>query len=116
MLRGGYKSTYEASDIIGVSYQTILRWIRNGIFTNIVYRDGFAGRAMMFIPLEQINRIKEAREHGQKRLRGYPTLPEEMPTKEDLRANKITQIEDQVIKVEREIVNLQILLDQLKDL
>ena len=49
-------------------------------------------------------------------IRLYPTLPEEMPTKEDLRANKLTQIEDQVIKVEREIVNLQILLDQLKDL
>ena len=116
MLLGGYKSTYEASDIIGVSYQTILRWIKNGVFTNIVYRDGFTGRSMMFIPVEQVIRMKEARENRRKRFRGYPTLPEEMPTKEDLRANKLTQIEDQVIKVEREIVNLQILLDQLKDL
>lgn len=116
MLLVDYKSTYEASDIIGVSYQTILRWIKNGVFTNIVYRDGFAGRSMMFIPVEQVIRMKEARENGRKRFRGYPTLPEEMPTKEDLRANKLTQIEDKVIKVEREIVNLQILLDQLKDL
>lgn len=114
MANDNYKSTYEAMAIIGCSYQTILNWIKKGIFTGIVYRDGFRGRAQMYIPESQVYRMKEERDNGKKRFRGYPE--EDKPTPEDLRANKITAIEDAVIEIERKIFNLHILIDQLKDL
>lgn len=110
----GYKSTYEAAAIIGCSYATILSYIKKGIFTGIVYRDGFRGKTMMYIPESQVRRIKEEREKGRKRFRGYPE--EDKPTAEDLRMNKIIAIEDSIIDIEKKIFNLHILIDQLKDL
>ena len=114
MLNDDYKSTYEAAGIIGCSYKTILRYIQKGIFTEIVYRGGYRGKAMMYIPAKQVYTIKETRDKGRKQIRAFPE--EEKPTPEDLRANKIAAIENSIIEIERKMFNLHILIDQLKDL
>lgn len=112
-MNDNYKSTYEAQAIIGCSYQTVLNYIHKGIFTEIVYRDGYRGKAMMYIPEKQVYRIKEERDKGRVRFRGYPE--EEKPTLEDLRANRITALEDAIIELEFKVGRLHILLDRLKD-
>lgn len=110
------KSTYEASEIIGVSYQTILNWIRKGIFTNVVHKDGWAGRSMMYIPDAQVYVMKAERDSGKKRIRGYPTPVEEIPTERDLRMNAILLMEEKIIRMEMELGQLHVMLDRLKDL
>lgn len=110
------KSTYEARDIIGVSYQTILNWIKKGYFTGIEYRDGFAGRSMMYIPDDQVYVMKAQRDAGKKRFRGYPVPEQEKPDDMDLRMNQILQMETEIFKLEMQIGRLHIMLDRLKDL
>ncbi len=110
------KSTYEASDIIGVSYQTILNWIRKGYFTEIQYRGGFAGRDMMYIPDAQVYAMKAQRDAGKKRFRGCPIPQEEEPDERDLRMNQLLQIETEILKLEMQIGRLHVMIDRLKDL
>lgn len=111
-----YKSTYEAAGIVGVSYHTILNWIRKGIFTNVVERDGFTGRPQMYIPAEQVYVMRDERERGRRRFSAYPALESDMPDDSELRMKKLLLIEEEIIKLEFAIGRLHIMIDQLKDL
>lgn len=110
------KSTYEASDIIGVSYQTILNWIRKGYFTGIEYRGGFAGRDMMYIPDGQVYAMKAQRDAGKKRFYSYPVPEEEAPDDRDLLMNQLLKMEEEVLKAEMQIGRIHVMIDRMKDL
>ena len=113
---GGYKSTYEAAGIVGVSYNTILNWIKKGIFTNVIEKDGYSGRPQMYIPIDQVYVMKNARDGGRRRFSAYPALESEMPDDSELRMKKLQLIEDEIIKLEFAIGRLRVMIDQLKDL
>lgn len=113
---GGYKSTYEAAGIVGVSYNTILNWIRKGIFTNVIEQDGYSGRPQMYIPIDQVYVMKNARDGGRRRFSAYPALESDMPDDSELRMKKLLIIEEEIIKLEFAIGRLHVMIDQLKDL
>ena len=121
MFKMGYYTTKEAANIIGVSYATILKWIRTGIFTGVVYQEDYVGHPAQMIPVEQVNLARKLRlEDGILRFKPgilEPIIEEpKVPTKEEMIKDKSGEIQRMLEDIEDRMVNLYFALEQLRGL
>lgn len=112
-INANWKTTFEAADIIGVSYITILNWIKKGVFYGVIEEAGYTGRPQQYILAEQVFMAKKLREEdGIKKMRAGmlskntmvcdPYEPVDQHNMEIIR-RKISDIQDKMIELYGEL-------------
>lgn len=121
MFKMGYYTTKEATNVVGVSYATILKWIHTGVFTGIVYQEDYVGHPAQMIPVEQVNLARKLRLED-RILRFKPGILEPIieepkaPTREEMIKDKSEEIQRMLEDIEDRMVNLYFALEQLRGL
>ena len=111
---GGYKSTQEAAEIIGVSVATIYNWIRKGFFKDVVWCDGFVGHPMQYIAVDEVyGAVGTKWKHKKKVL---VVRVEERETEDTKTKAKIAEIDEILTKLEKAIIELHFKVEELKSL